>query len=71
MSLSYVSAFFCCGSTNLMFLKMEKSKGVKKTKQFNYKEQFGVIVICENEKEQIEMFNELSKKKLKLKVVTV
>lgn len=54
-----------------MFLKMEKSKGVKKTKQFNYKEQFGVIVICENEKEQIEMFNELSKKKLKLKVVTV
>jgi hypothetical protein len=54
-----------------MFLKMEKSKEVKKTKAFNYKEQFGVIVICETEKEQIEMFNELSKKKLKLKVVTV
>ena len=49
---------------------MEKSKE-KKEKKFNYKEQFGVIVICESEGEQIDIFNELLKKGLKLKVVTV
>jgi predicted 3-demethylubiquinone-9 3-methyltransferase (glyoxalase superfamily) len=49
---------------------MEKSKE-KKEKKFNYKEQFGVIVICESESEQIDIFNELLKKGLKLKVVTV
>jgi hypothetical protein len=49
---------------------MEKSKE-KKEKKFNYKEQFGVIVICETELQQIEVFNDLSKKGFKLKVVTV
>lgn len=41
------------------------------TKKFNYKEQYGVIVICENENEQKAVFEELQKKGLKLKVVTV
>ena len=40
-------------------------------KAFNYKEQYGVIVICESENEQKVLFEELQKKGLKLKVVTV
>ena len=39
-------------------------------KHFNYKQQYGVIVICETEEEQIKMFEELKAKGLKLKVVT-
>lgn len=41
------------------------------TKQFNYKEQYGVIVICKSENEQKEVFEKLQKEGLKLKVVTV
>ncbi len=41
------------------------------TKKFNYKQQYGVIVIVENEKEQIKLFNRLKKEGLKLKIVTV
>lgn len=41
------------------------------TKQFNYKEQYGVIVICKTEIEQKEVFERLQKEGLKLKVVTV
>ena len=43
----------------------------QKPKQFNYKEQYGVIVICKNEDEQKAIFEELQKKGLTLKVVTV
>jgi hypothetical protein len=39
-------------------------------KEFTYKQQYGVIVICETEEEQIKMFEELKAKGLKLKVVT-
>ena len=39
-------------------------------KQFNYKQQYGVIVICETEEEQIKMFEDLKAKGLKIKVVT-
>lgn len=39
-------------------------------KEFTYKQQYGVIVICETEDEQIKMFEELKAKGLKLKVVT-
>lgn len=39
-------------------------------KQFNYKPQYGVIVIVESEDEQIKIFEELKAKGLKLKVVT-
>lgn len=41
------------------------------TKEINYKEQYGVIVICEDEKHQIQVFEKLKKEKLKIKVVTV
>jgi predicted 3-demethylubiquinone-9 3-methyltransferase (glyoxalase superfamily) len=43
----------------------------KKTKQFNYKEQYGVIVICKDEDDQKAIFERLQKEGLKLKVVTV
>lgn len=39
-------------------------------KEFNYKPQYGVIVICENEEEQKRVFEELQQKGMKLKVVT-
>lgn len=39
-------------------------------KEFTYKQQYGVIVICETEEEQIKMFEELKAKGLKIKVVT-
>lgn len=39
-------------------------------KEFLYKPQYGVIVICENEEEQKKVFEELQKKGMKLKVVT-
>lgn len=42
-----------------------------KTKKFNYKEQYGVIVICKTEGEQKAVFEELQAKGLTLKVVTV
>jgi phage terminase large subunit-like protein len=38
---------------------------------FNYKEQYGVIVICKDEKEQKEVFEMLQKQGFTLKVVTV
>jgi len=40
-------------------------------KTYKYKPQYGVIVICENEKQQIEIFEELKKKGYKLKIVNV
>lgn len=42
-----------------------------KTKTFNYKSQYGVVVICEDEKEQMKIFERLQKEGLKLKVVCV
>lgn len=39
-------------------------------KEFKYKQQYGVIVICESEEEQIKLFEEFKKKGLKIKVVT-
>lgn len=39
-------------------------------KQFNYKPQYGIIVICESEDEQKKVFEELQKEGKKLKVVT-
>ena len=42
-----------------------------KTKTFNYKEQYGVIVICKDEKEQREIYERLLAQGLTLKIVTV
>ncbi|WP_308777551.1 hypothetical protein [uncultured Bacteroides sp.] len=39
--------------------------------KYTYKPQYGVIVICANEKEQIEVFERLKKEGLTLKVVNV
>lgn len=38
---------------------------------FSYKEQFAVVVICKDEKEQEEVYNRLKEEGLKLKVVAV
>ncbi len=38
---------------------------------FKYKEQYGVIVICEDEEKQREVYDRLLAEGLKLKVVTV
>ena len=38
---------------------------------FNYKEQYGVIVICKDEQEQAGVYDRLLKEGYKLKVVTV
>ena len=38
---------------------------------FNYKQQYGVIVICKDEKEQQEIYEKLRKLGITLKVVTV
>ena len=41
------------------------------TKEINYKEQYGVIVMCDDEQHQRKVYEDLKKKGLKLKVVTV
>ena len=38
---------------------------------FSYKQQFAVVVICKDEKEQENIYNELKEKGHKLKVVSV
>lgn len=44
---------------------------INKTKEINYKEQYGVIVICNDESHQKEVYDNLKKTGLTLKVVTV
>lgn len=46
-------------------------KKVEKKNGFNYKPQFAVIVICDDEKDQIKKFEFLKKEGLKVKVVVV
>ncbi|MDR0206052.1 MAG: hypothetical protein LBI45_02180 [Bacteroidales bacterium] len=43
----------------------------KEQKKFNYQQQYGVIIICKDEAEQIRIYEELQKQDLTLKVVTV
>ena len=40
-------------------------------KNYKYKPQYGVIVICETEKQQKALFEKLKKEGLKLKIVNV
>jgi len=40
-------------------------------KSYTYRPQYGIVIICQDETEQIRLFNELQSKNLKLKVVTV
>lgn len=39
--------------------------------EFNYKEQYGVIIICDDEKQQQKVYERLLAEGYKLKVVTV
>ncbi len=38
---------------------------------FNYKQQFGVIVVCNSERHQEQVYNQLRARGMKCKVVTV
>jgi hypothetical protein len=40
-------------------------------KKFNYKTQYGVVVICKDESEQMQVFERLKKEGLILKIVCV
>ena len=48
----------------------EKEANVTTENSFNYKEQYGVIVICKDESEQEKVYNELLEKGYECKVVT-
>jgi len=56
---------FYCGSTKL------KQNKIMAKKKYQYKPQWGVIVICESEQHQKKVFEELKKKGYKLKIVNV
>jgi hypothetical protein len=48
---------------------MEKEKSKKKS--YTYRQQYGVIVICKSEEDQIKVFEDLKKQGHNLKIVTV
>lgn len=43
----------------------------KPKKSYTYRPQYGLVILCKDEAEQIEMFNKLKGQGLQLKVVTV
>ena len=51
--------------------KYNKNIMDKTKKEFNYKQQYGIVVICQDEEEQKKLYEELLKMGLTLKVVTV
>ena len=50
--------------------KQENEANVSTESSFNYKEQYGVIVICKDEQDQEKVYNELLEKGYECKVVT-
>ena len=48
----------------------EKEANISTESSFNYKEQYGVIVICKDEADQEKVYNELQEKGYECKVVT-
>jgi len=50
---------------------MKKTESPTQKKSYAYKPQYGLVIICQSESEQIKLFNELKQQNLKLKVVTV
>jgi hypothetical protein len=78
-------AFFILEATKVVIFLKNKQKNMKiieivslnkellnkSMSKFNYKQQYGVIVICKDEKEQREVYEMLQKLGLTLKVVTV
>lgn len=57
--------FLCEQSGKNQSEKSDKMSG------FSYKEQYAVVVICKDEKEQEEIYNRLNEEGYKLKVVAV
>lgn len=51
--------------------KITKENKQNKNSVFRYKEQFGIVVICKDEKEQKKLYEKLLKEGYKLKVVVV
>lgn len=43
----------------------------KKETKFNYRQQYGVVIICQNEQEQQAVYERLQKEGLTLKIVAV
>ncbi len=52
-------------------MKHKKPKTSEANKAFRYKPQFGVIVICEDEKKQEAIFNRLQQEGHQCKIVVV
>jgi hypothetical protein len=50
---------------------MKKTESETTKKSYTYKPQYGLVIICQSEAEQIQLFNHLKQQNLKLKVVTV
>ena len=48
-----------------------KTNNIMAKKNYTYKPQWGVIVICDTEKQQKKVFEKLKKEGLKLKIVNV
>jgi hypothetical protein len=62
-----------CDRTVFFYENERPDKSMKKTekKSYVYKPQYGIVVMCSDEQEQIRLFEALQKKGLKLKVVVV
>lgn len=64
-------------SAKLLHGTSKRTKGKSKTERviflsgFSYKEQYAVVVICTDEKEQEAIYNRLKEEGFKLKVVAV
>ena len=50
---------------------LKNMEGQKKKNKYTYKPKFGVIVICDNEKHQMQVFEHLKQFGYKLKIVAV
>lgn len=64
--------WYSCGSflcSKAISIKSEKGCG--NVGEFKYKQQFAVVVICKDEKEQESIYNRLKEEGFKLKVVAV
>jgi predicted 3-demethylubiquinone-9 3-methyltransferase (glyoxalase superfamily) len=62
-----------CHQRQAVFLCAQRGKPTQRTDKmgFTYKEQFAVVVMCKDEKEQESIYNRLKAEGYKLKVVAV
>jgi len=54
-----------------MLAKQKQDRPAPGRNGFRYRQQYGVIVLCKNEREQTRVYNVLSRRGLDCKVVTV